>query len=241
MWDFVDYSGSWGAPVYLSNANAHDIVYSYCEFENSTSTEIFNMWWDTRAGGGNLYNFTWDNCTFGVKNSAGVANTGRTAILLQPSPAEYGSSGPRTSNGGANFSFDWSVVTHGAGKAAIGGAGGYGFRLTNSNAVGKLTDFTGSGNYYSFDICDYIRAWAMVTYRLSSADGVTQAMIDAAPARMTVDGFLVQNTWCSGRFVNEIVRNEVEVGLTEAAKGGYSTTYHVSAEVLQHDKELYGL
>ena len=66
-------------------------------------------------------------------------------------------------------------------------------------------------------------------------------MIDAAPERMTVDGFLVQNTWCSGRFVNEIVRGEVESGVYEAPKGTWDKTYHVSAEVLQHDRELYGL
>ena len=176
-----------------------------------------------------------------MKNAAGVANTGRCAILLQPSPAEYGTNGPRTSGGGANYSFDWSRVTHGAGKAAIGGSGGYGFRLTNCDAVGKLSDFTGGGSYYSFDICDYIRAWAMVTYRLSDPVQVTQAMKDAAPRAMTVDGFLVQNTWCSGRFANEIVRNLVESNVTEAPKGTYDRTYHVSAEVLQHDRELYGL
>ena len=81
----------------------------------------------------------------------------------------------------------------------------------------------------------------MVTYRLSDAGQVTQAMENAAPEAMTVDGFLVQNTWCSGRFVNEIVRNEVESNVTEGAKGSYDKTYHVSAEVLQHDNQLYGL
>ena len=70
VWDICDYSGSWGGPVLLSYANAHDIVYSYCEFENSSANTIFNMWWDVRAGGGSLYNFTWDHCTFGVKNAA---------------------------------------------------------------------------------------------------------------------------------------------------------------------------
>ena len=62
VWNLCDFSGSWSAPVYLSNANAHDIVYNYCEFENSSNEEIFNMSWDARAARGDLYNFTWDRC-----------------------------------------------------------------------------------------------------------------------------------------------------------------------------------
>ena len=100
---------------------------------------FFNIFWDARSGGSNIYDLTWDQCVFGAKNASGATGC-RTGLLLQPSPGEHDAGGPRP-NGvdNPNYSFSWASITHGAGQAAMGGAGGYGFRLRVTTFVGATS------------------------------------------------------------------------------------------------------
>ena len=232
LWDMCDFTHHWRDRVSRDTANAHDIAWTDCEFEytGDGSGTTFNIWWDARAGGGNIYNMTWRRCTFGVKDSTGHYGSGRTGMLIQPSPPEHASDGPRPEVATTNYSFDFSKVTHGSGQAAIGGAKGYGFRIWDSA-------FVGSASLASFDLCDYIRAWAMVRYRLSDPSKVTAAMRAAAPDRVTTKGVSLRSVWMSGDFCPEIGRNVERYRLSENQGSG---TYHVRPIVLQHDRQLYG-
>ena len=233
LWDICDYTDHWDDHVRREVANAHDITWTDCEFEytGDAGGTTFNVWWDARDGGGNLYNLTWNRCTFGVKNADGDYGSGRMGLLIQPSPPEHASDGPRPDSGsGVDFNFDWAPVTHGSGRAAIGGAKGYGFRIWDSSFVGRAS-------FTSVDICDYVRAWAMVEYRLSSPDDVTSAMRAAAPDRMTTKGVDLRNVWMADDFTREYGRS-VTVSGVEYSQG--SSTYHVRPVVLAHDRQLYG-
>jgi len=240
LWDMTDFAKYWSDPVLNSKANIHDITWSYCEFEFTglSTASVFNIWWDSRSGGANIYNLSWDHSTFGAKNSSGAFGQGTMGLLIQPSPPEHAVDGPRppgTNDPGGinstNFNFDFSKVTHGSGLAAIGGTNGYGFRLTNNN-------FVGPASFTSFDLCDFIRAWAMVTYKLTEPAAVTQAMKDAAPDSMTTKGFYVANNWMSGKYTQEIGRNTTNIN--NLVRQG-DTTYHVDDIVKTHDYQLYGL
>ena len=158
-------------------------------------------------------------------------------MLIQPSPPEHASDGPRpeisSGPGGTcstNFHFNFSQVTHGSGQAAVGGAHGYGFRIWDSAFVGR-------SSFCSFDLCDYIRAWAMVTYRLDEPGKVTQAMQNAAPDRMTTKGVHLRDIWMAGRFTREYGRNVTVSGVN---RGQGASTYHVRPVVLVDDRQLYG-
>ena len=239
LWDVCDYTSRWHNAVVRAAANAHDIAWVDCEFEytGDPAGTTFNLWWDARAGGGNIYNLMWKRCTFGAKDSAGQYGSGAMGMLIQPSPPEHATDGPRpttaTDRGGicsTNFHFDFSQVTHGSGKAATGGASGYGFRIWDS-------DFVGPASFSSFDLCDYIRAWAMVHFRLASPSDVTRAMKAAAPDRMTTKGVDLRNVWMAGHFTKECGR---DVTTSDVKTSGGTSTYHVRAIVLTHDRQLYG-
>ena len=77
----------------------------------------------------------------------------------------------------------------------------------------------------------------MTTYRLSSPDGVTTAMENAAPDRMTNKGWYIANTWFADSCIDEIGRGTTAINSPD----NQGTSYHVSAAVKQHDSELYGL
>ena len=239
LWDICDYATHWRDDVVRDTANAHNIAWVDSEFEytGDPNGTTFNIWWDARAGGGNVYNLMWKRCTFGVKNSAGQYGSGSMGMLIQPSPPEHASDGPRpeTSSdpGGirsTNFRFGFSKVTHGSGRAAAGGAHGYGFRIWDSAFVGRA-------RFSSFDLCDYIRAWAMVTYRLTDPSKVTQVMKNAAPDRMTTKGVHLRNVWMAGTFTRECGRS-VTVSGVRTDQG--TSTYHVRPVVSADDRQLYG-
>jgi hypothetical protein len=239
LWDVCDYTPLWHDGVVRYVANAHGIAWVDCEFEytGDPGGTTFNVWWDARAGGGNVYNLTWQRCTFGVKNSAGQYGSGAMGMLIQPSPPEHATDGPRprkTSDPGGihstNFGFDFSQVTHGSGRAALGGAKGYGFRIWDSAFVGRAS-------FSTFDLCDYIRAWAMVHYRLASPDKVTRAMKAAAPDQVTAKGVSLRNVWMAGDFTREGGRN-VRMSGVRTFQG--TSKYHVRAIVSAHDRQLYG-
>ena len=239
LWDICDYSPRWRDGVVRDTANAHNIAWVDSEFEYTGDPHgtTFNIWWDARKGGGNVYNLTWKRCTFGVKNSAGQYGSGSMGMLFQPSPPEHASDGPRpeTSSdpGGirsTNFRFGFSKVTHGSGQAAAGGAHGYGFRIWDSAFVGRAC-------FSSFDLCDYIRAWAMVTYRLTDPSKVTRAMKNAAPDRMTTKGVHLRNVWMAGTFTRECGRS---VTLSGVRTDQGTSTYHVRPVVSADDRQLYG-
>lgn len=240
LWNITDYTALWRDASVRNAANAHDVVWTDCEFESTGDPQgtTFNIWWDSRKGGGNVYNMTWKRCTFGVRNADGTFGSGRIGMLAQPSPPEHAADGPRppteSDPGGIQSTrpeFDFSQVTHGSGRAAQGGSRGYGFRLWDSSFVGPAT-------FTSLDICDYIRAWAMVTYRLSSPNDVTGTMIRSAPDRVTTKGFDLRNVWMAGKFIREYGR-DVAVSHVLASQG--SSNYHVRPIVLTHDRQLYGL
>jgi hypothetical protein len=228
LWDTCDF-GYWDGPVLCQNGNFHDITWTLCEFEytGSSSGRQFNIWWDSRLGGGSIYDLTWDRCAFGVRNSSGQFGSGNAAVVIQPSPSEHNALGPRPGSSVA-FGFDWSAVTHGAGTAANPSA--YGFRVTGC-------DFVGAASLASFDLCDYVRAWAMTTYRLTDPGKVTQAMKDAAPDQMTSKGWYIADTWFGGNFIPEIGR---DVTLLRSPDWQGTGTYHVADTVRAHDTELYG-
>jgi hypothetical protein len=239
LWDICDYTDHWNDGVVKDTANAHDITWADCEFEytGDPNGTTFNVWWDARQGGGNVYDLTWNRCAFGVKDAAGQYGSGSMGMLIQPSPPEHATDGPRPRSpsdpGGirsTSFAFDFSKVTHGSGQGAIGGARGYGFRILDSA-------FVGSATFSSFDLCDYIRAWAMVTYRLTDPSKVSTAMRAAAPDRMTTKGVHLNNVWMADTFTREIGRN---VSMAHVVTEQGASNYHVRPAVLAHDKELYG-
>ena len=156
---------------------------------------------------------------------------GRIGLLIQPSPPEHAADGPRPGSATStpNFHFDLSKITHGSGQAAIGGAHGYGFRIWNSSFVGR-------SSFNSFDLCDYVRAWAMVAHHLTQSSQVTRAMVAAAPARFTTKGVSLRNVWMAGGFTKEYGRN-VKLYRVRTQQGA---AYHVPAIVRKHDRQLYG-
>ena len=240
LWDICDYTSYWSDPVVRNAGNAHDIVWTDCEFEYTGDPDgtTFNIWWDARKGGGNIYDLTWRRCTFGVKNSSGAFGSGQMGMLIQPSPPEHASDGPRppTSSdpGGirsTRYTFDFSKVTHGSGQAAVGGKDGHGFRIWDSA-------FVGPASVTSLDICDYVRAWAMVTYRLAEPSQVTPAMRAAAPDRVTTKTVDLRNVWMASELVREYGRG---VTLTNVKESQGASDYHVRTIVRTHDKQLYGL
>lgn len=240
LWNICDYTKYWSDHVVQNAANLHDLVWRDCEFEYTGDPDgtTFNIWWDARRSGGNVYNLTWQRCTFGVRNSSGAYGSGQMGMLIQPSPPEHAVDGPRpptdSDPGGiisTRHDFDFSQVTHGSGRAAVGGADGYGFRIWDSA-------FVGPASFTSVDICDYIRAWAMVTYRLTEPSDVTPAMIAAAPDRVTTKGVHLRNVWMAGRLVREYGRG---VTLANVSRSQGSSAYHVRAIVRAHDRQLYGL
>lgn len=239
LWNICDYTSYWSDGVVRSRGNAHDIVWVDCEFEYTGDPDgtTFNIWWDARRGGGNIYNLTWKRCTFGVRNSSGAYGSGEMGLLIQPSPPEHAQDGPRpptpSDPGGirsTRHSFDFDQVTHGSGRAAVGGRDGYGFRIWDSR-------FVGPARFTSIDICDFIRAWAMVTYGLSRPSAVTDAMKAAAPDRVTTKGVQLRNVWMSSELVREYGRG---VTLDNVRENQGESTYNVRAIVRAHDKALYG-
>lgn len=239
LWNICDFTHYWHDRVVRRSANTHDVAWVDCEFEYTSDPAgtTVNVWWDARSGGGNVYDLTWQRCTFGVKNSTGQFGSGSTGMLIQPSPPEHASDGPRPTTASdprgirsTNFNFDFSRVTHGSGRAAVGGAKGYGFRIWD-------TDFVGPASFTSFDLCDYIRAWAMVTHRLTSPSLVTPAMRRAAPDQMTTKGVDVRDVWMSGEFIGEYGRN---VTRSHVATRQGTSSYHVRPVVQRHDRQLYG-
>ena len=231
MWDLCDYSDSWTGSAQSLYGNFHDVTWAYCEFEwpGNTSGRYFNIWFDSRAGGGNIYNLTWDHCTFGAKRAASPHTGGmNTDLLIQPSPAEHSSTGPRSDN--PNWkSFNWALITHGSGLAAIGGAGGYGFRVTNS-------DFLGAPNSLdNLDLCDYVRA--RIYYDKGDDYNYNQSDINAVAAKYATAGWQLSDNWLAEEIRTEVTQQKTETNNKE----NQGAAYHVSAEVLQHDQELYGL
>jgi hypothetical protein len=237
LFDACDFAGAdrWASPVVRNKAHFHDVTFRRVEFEYTgrSDSDLFSLWPDTRAAGGEVYDVSWESCTFGVKNSAGQYGQGRVGLIIQPSPPEHAFNGPRPGaaiTGSTDYGFDWSKVTHGIGLSASPNAD-YGFRMTG-------TRFVGPASFVSMNACDYIRAWAMTTYRIptSSPGSVTQVMRDAAPDKVTLKGLSVADSWFSDDFRPEIVRRLTRSNVTENA----GTAYNVSELVRQHDRELYG-
>ena len=119
------------------------------------------------------------------------------------------------------------ALTHGSGQAA---GRGNGFRIWNSA-------FVGPSSFNSFDLCDYVRSWAMVTYRLAQPSQVTAAMRAHAPNRVTTKGVSLRNVWMAGGFTREYGR-KVTMRRVRWSQG--ASNYHVSATVRAHDRQLYG-
>jgi hypothetical protein len=79
-------------------ADFHDIAFVNCEFEHPDDSDaIFSIWWDSREGGGEIYDVTWQDCTFGCRDNAGEYLDGGLShhLLLQQGPPEHGPDGPR--------------------------------------------------------------------------------------------------------------------------------------------------
>ena len=230
MWDLCDYSGSWTGSAQCQYGNFHDMTWDHCEFEwaGNTSGRYFNMWFDSRAGGGSIYDLTWNDCTFGVKRSASPHTGGvNVHLLIQPSPAEHSTTGPRSDN--PNWkSFNWGLITHGSGLAALGGPN-YGFRITNCT-------FIGSAPYDDLNLCDYIRA--RLFYEKGDDYNYSQAEIDACNPKYASVGWYIAGNWMSEGVRNELTQQRIESNNLEDQGG---SAYHASAEVAQHDRELYGL
>jgi hypothetical protein len=235
--DLCDFSSHWADPVQKRKADFHDVTLRDVELEYpgpSAKASLLNMWWDARTGGGRIYNVTFERLQVGVRNASGQFGQGGGGFLLQPSPPEHASDGPRPPSandpGGirsTNFGFDWSRVDHGSGKAA---GAGYGFRIVDSNFVGK-------SSWLDCNPCDYLRAWAMCHYRLTDPSKVTAAMRAAAPAACASVGIDLSGSWFAGTVRFENCR---EVRGTYTQHGG-TTVYHVPAAVKTHDHELYGI
>ena len=119
------------------------------------------------------------------------------------------------------------ALTHGSGQAA---GRGYGFRIWNSA-------FVGPSSFNSFDLCDYVRSWAMVTYHLTQPGRVTARMRAAAPNRVTTKGVSLRNVWMAGDFTKEFGRN-VTISHVRFMQG--ASNYHVPAITRAHDRQLYG-
>ena len=79
---------------------------------------IFNIWWDCRAGGAQVYDLYFNRCHLGVKNSSGHTGIAR-CLLFQPAPSAHDDSGPSLGGGSVvtlkklNKNFKWSQVDHG--------------------------------------------------------------------------------------------------------------------------------
>lgn len=242
LWDMCDFTHHWSDSVRRSKGDFHDVTMRDVELEypGTNVASLLNMWWDARYGGGAIYNIHFERLHVGVKNHTGQFGQGRGGWLLQPSPPEHASDGPRPphlpdDSGGirsTNFGFKWNQVTHGSGKA-VGSqeaVKGFGFRLLASN-------FVGASSFTDFDLCDYLRAWAMCRYKLTEPKLVTQAMRDAAPSQMASAGFDLSGSWFAGKVTMENGR-DVKGAYT---KNGGSSLYHVPAIVKTHDHELYGV
>ncbi len=235
LWQATDFTSEFNGGVVNRSGNFHDVAFRRAEFEYTgvADGDLWSIWWDVRAGGGSIYDVTWEDCVFGAKNSTGAFGQGRMGILIQPSPPEHASDGPRPGaaiTGSTDYNFDWSQVTHGSGTAIP--AADYGFRITGCY-------FVGPASLSSFDLCDYVRAWAMTTYHIptSSPGNVTQAMRDAAPDRMATKGVYVENTFFSGKWTKEFGRDVSDINNT---KSGGTGSYNVPTIVKTHDAELYG-
>ena len=233
LWQATDFTSDWSDGVRNQYANFHDMTFTRAEFEytNDSDGDLWSIWWDSRSGGGRVYDVTWQDCAFGVKNSTGAVGQGRVGFIMQPSPPEHASDGPRPTNGAVDYGFDWSKVTHGAGLAADASAD-YGFRMTGSS-------FVGPASFVSMNACDYLRSWAMTTYRIpaSSPGNVTQTMRDAAPDRITSKGWYVADNWFSRDLRFE---NGRDVTISNSPDNQGAGAYNVPAVVKTHDAQLYG-
>ena len=149
LWNICDYTSYWSDPVVRSAGNAHNIAWADCEFEYTGDPDgtTFNIWWDARQGGGNIYDLTWKRCTFGVKNSSGAYRLradghADPAVAAGTCARWSAASRPRSTPAASarrGYDFDFSQVTHGSGRAAVGGADGYGFRIWDSAFVGPAS------------------------------------------------------------------------------------------------------
>ena len=237
LWDLCDFTHNWSDPARCNKGNFHAISWTDCEFECTGGTDplLFNIWFDSRRGGGSIYDLEWRRCTFGARNASGRFGQGRMGILLQPSPPEHAKDGPRPAGvndpSGINstaFGFDFGQVTHGSGLACVGAK--FGFRVIGNR-------FVGPASFASFDLCDYLRAWSMVHYRLTEPRMVTDAMRAQAPDAVTSKGWDVRDNWMSGKFIRENGRNVVA---TNNLTSQGASAYNVTSAVSEHDRELYG-
>ena len=225
--------GHWRDRVVNRTANAHGIAWLDCEFEYTGDPHgtTFNIWWDARAGGGNIYDLSGS----AARSAQGTrpVNTAQDRWACSSSRRRRSTRATGRAPGGVistNFKFDLSKVTHGSGRAAIGGSHGYGFRIWDS-------DFVGPATFASFDLCDYVRAWAMVTYRLTCPGKVTPPCGRRTGSR--------DHEGCrppAGLDVRQLHQEcgrDVTVYRVLAKRG--TSTYHVRPIVLTHDRQLYGL
>jgi hypothetical protein len=237
VFDLGDWTQQWSDPVVRRRCHVHDITFARCEFEHSADdADLVSIWWDSRAGGGKVYDIQWIRCTFGVKDATGDYNGHRTGLIIQPSPPEHASDGPRPDDwaDAANEAFDWSQVTHGAGMAIAGAD--FGFRLIGCRFVGDC-------DFVSANPCDYIRSWMLTTYPWYysqaphfSTNG-TPAERAAAPLACTLKGVTVTDCWFGDDFRPEICRR---LTVTDSPDE-QGDAYNVSSAVLTHDQQLYGL
>ncbi len=169
-----------------------------CEFERPQSTNavdgtsgslgrILDIWWDSRAGGSQFHDVSFNRCHFGVKNGyhSGIDGYGvGGTILFQPSPAEHAPDGPRPSGAANNMSFDWSQVTHGA------------YDITFTDCLFEYA------LWYPMDICDYARSYSLTNLFNGrvGADPPTSTRADAIPDRIWNIAFSMAHCYMKGSF-----------------------------------------
>ena len=161
--NLIDLGGNYGSGLWSGQVRTDDMIdtnWYDCEFErpqltnaayNTTSAfgRALNIWFDSRAGGGQFHDNAWNRCHFGVANGyhTGIDGYGiGQTILFQPAPAEHASDGPRPTGGSNNTNFDWSQVDHG---------------FYDNRFVDCLFEYS---FWCPLDVCDYARSFSMTHY-----------------------------------------------------------------------------
>lgn len=234
VFDACDYTG-WSEPVRRERCDFSYVVFGECEFEFSVSgCDIFSLWPDCRAGGGNVRDLSFYSCTFGARNAAGQYGPQHAGLLIQPSPPEHGNGGPRPGNT-INYDFDWSIIDHGIGIPG------------QENIVLDDCDFVGECSLASLDLSDYMRSYIMTTARnpdgspkyTSGTDGTPEER-DACPDKVCAHGLRLYDVRFSDAYIPEIGRDCPDDSYPDHLHDD-PPEYVVPDSVLAHDHELYGL
>ena len=235
VWDMCDYT-YWSSPVLVNRADFHHVEWDSCEFEYSGRSDCvyIECWPDLRANGGNVHDLGFYDCTFGARNASGAYSPIRVGILIQPSPPEHGTGGPRPGSS-IDYDFDWSPITHG-----IGTPGEVTLRFVRC-------DVLGSASLASFDLCDNMRSYIMTTARnpdgtpkyTSGTNGTAEERA-ACPDKVCTHGVYFEDCRFADSYIPEIGRNCPGNEYPDHI-GDNPVRYFARPEVVEHDAQLYGL